>query len=166
MFEGKIEWTVFPRINCLQLEGKLVKDKEFKNAKQSSERGQWGIGEMGVLTAMGLDIFKQSLRSLTMPCLNCSYCNCHSRLVNLNILWAKNSFQLCFCPSVERMWKWSLEKMTRELGRLIISEAKWGARISLFSATEQKQDTQPIRILKLIQNISQKWKREYREQIL
>lgn len=55
MFKGKIEWTIFPRINCLWLEGKAIQNKEFKKQSWSSESRKRGMGEIGELTAISLD---------------------------------------------------------------------------------------------------------------
>lgn len=101
MFKGKTKWTVFPRVNSIQLEGKAVKDKELKS-KADSQSKRSEAQQNGCTTGQGSRHLDDGLlvpftRQFSSP--SNSNPPVH-RLITLEILWAQATVSKCVYVSV------------------------------------------------------------------
>ena len=96
MFKGKTKWTVFPRLNYLQLESKAFKDKELKSKADSlSKRSE--AQQNGCATGQGSRHRDDGLLvpfTRQFPSLSNSNPPVH-RLIILQILWAQATVSKC-----------------------------------------------------------------------
>ena len=155
MFKGKTKWTVFPRVNYLQLESKAFKDKELKSKADSlSKRSE--AQQNGCATGQGSRHLDDGLLvpfTRQFPSPSNSNPPVHRLIIHRliiskerNSVGPSNRFQMCLCSCAwweygDGSWKkWqenypakSSQKQRKALGSHLTSD-------TMVTTTRQEQD--------------------------